>query len=540
MLVSGFIEIDNKPVPDAIISPLPELSGSSCLLFSLHTGGKRLIMKRLKPELAGNPRYVEAFQKEYETGARLSHPNLVHYCSMSDDIDGCYIIMDYVDGLTLEEFLARNPQHFAKPQQLLHIFTQLLSCLDYLHSRQILHLDLKLDNLLITRVSNDLKVIDLGCCYTDSYNGTMGRNLAFSAPEQLNGSGHIDVRSDLYAVGRLLEHIAQQPSVTYRAKLQPIIARATATNPAQRYPSAQAMLAALTKVLQPKRSSWGIAALFAAIPTILLIVIGLLTFNKPKAAPNTFVFEEMTCAILSEDSLTCSLLDVSTSLPEHADGQIIIYSPVHYGENYYTIADIADSLLLLNPDVRAVGIPEGVTCIGSLAFFGCENLLSVSLPSTLRVIEHDAFSSCHKLQHITLPAQLKQLHHGAFVGCYKLRYIEIPEGIRILPIDCFVSAGLREIKLPESLTALERGVFYDCKSLQRITLPAGLHTLGDFCFYDCDSLLEVTNLSLKPQSNLQLFNHQDSIQRTLRVPAEALERYRQSPAWNHFSRIVAI
>ena len=83
---------------------LDEFCGSTCLLFLVRTGGRRLLLKRLKPELAGDPRLVEAFRKEYETGRRLQHPNLVEYLEYHEDSDGVYILMDYVNG----DFVSAN------------------------------------------------------------------------------------------------------------------------------------------------------------------------------------------------------------------------------------------------------------------------------------------------------------------------------------------------------------------------------------------------------------------------------------------------
>lgn len=133
MILSGFIEAEQELVSSSELEPLPELEGSTCMLYTLRSGGRRLFLKQLKPELAGNPRLVEAFQKEFTTGQSLKHPNLVEYKEMHESIDGLYILMDYVDGDTLSKRIQQHPEYFASIPHLRNFFTQLLSCLQCLH-----------------------------------------------------------------------------------------------------------------------------------------------------------------------------------------------------------------------------------------------------------------------------------------------------------------------------------------------------------------------------------------------------------------------
>lgn len=103
MVESGFIDINGQSFPPEAIEPLPDVSGSTCVCSIVRIDGRRLFMKRLRPELAGHPRYVALMRKEYEIGSALSHPNLVQYISMNEDADGPYLLTAYVDGDTLGE-----------------------------------------------------------------------------------------------------------------------------------------------------------------------------------------------------------------------------------------------------------------------------------------------------------------------------------------------------------------------------------------------------------------------------------------------------
>jgi len=84
---------------------------------------------------------------------------------------------------------------------------QLLSTLEYLHARQIVHLDIKPENILITTNGNNLKLIDLGLSYSDCYTEITGGTQSFGSPEQFSRSQLIDYRSDLYAFGKIVLYI---------------------------------------------------------------------------------------------------------------------------------------------------------------------------------------------------------------------------------------------------------------------------------------------------------------------------------------------
>ena len=206
------------------IEPI-DTNGATCDTFCVKLYGKLHFLKRLKAEYACDIRYQEAQRKEYETGYRLEHPNLVRYISLTDD----GILMEYVDGETLTDRLAKHPEYFNKQntEKFLH---QLLDAVCYLHSHQVLHLDLKPDNIMLTRINSDVKLTDLGCCYTDTFTDTQGRTNAFAAPEQLSGS-IVDERTDIYAIGKILQLLPNHHIYNN------VIARCIAEKPQNRYQS---------------------------------------------------------------------------------------------------------------------------------------------------------------------------------------------------------------------------------------------------------------------------------------------------------------
>lgn len=230
METSSFSDIQ-QTFPDAEQIPV---GGSTCDCYRVRLYGKLHFLKRLKPDLSIDPRFVAALEKEFETGYRLDHPTLVHYVSKGVD----YLLMEYVDGETLGQFVAHHPDFFKSRKNTNRLLSQLLDVLGYLHAHQVVHLDLKPDNILITRIGQNVKLADLGYCYTDTYTDTMGRTDKYAAPEQLQGAP-VDERTDIYAVGKILESLPC-PHIYNK-----VISHCTESDPQKRYQSAEEMLRAL-------------------------------------------------------------------------------------------------------------------------------------------------------------------------------------------------------------------------------------------------------------------------------------------------------
>lgn len=246
-----------------------ETQGATCDTFRVKLYGKLHFLKRLKAEYAGDIRYQEALRKEFETGYRLEHPNLVRYISLDSDS----ILMEYVDGQSLSRCLATDPDYFCKRKNADKFVRQLLDVVSYLHSHQVLHLDLKPDNILLTRINDDVKLIDLGCCYTDSFPDTTGHTNAFAAPEQLSG-GVVGIPTDIFAIGKILECL---PAHTIYNK---VIARCTAADPSARYQSVEEIL----RDVSHRRRYWRVVAILAAL--LAAIVIGVALFShQPESVP---------------------------------------------------------------------------------------------------------------------------------------------------------------------------------------------------------------------------------------------------------------
>lgn len=206
---SGFEDTELISRSNGMISLIPlQCHGNSFRnCYKTRVFGKWIFIKALKPGLESDSRYIEAFRKEQEIGLQLDHPNLPKYVFAPDLLPGrAFVAMEYIDGITLEQFLEANKNYFSLANHVEKFIRETSSALDYLHSHQILHLDLKPDNILITRVGHNVKIIDFGFSKTDSYTGSAGFTSGFMPPERVLSKDKTE-STDYYGLGKLLEYI---------------------------------------------------------------------------------------------------------------------------------------------------------------------------------------------------------------------------------------------------------------------------------------------------------------------------------------------
>ena len=181
-------------------------SGGFNCLYKAQRYGKWYVLKGLKPEFRNSAVHQELLAKEFELGIKMNHPHIAQTVGLdTDPLAGPCIVMEYVDGATLKEFLQTNPS--AKTR--LKIAHELLSAMAYFHGLQIVHRDLKPDNILITRNGHNVKLIDFGLADSD-YHGVLKQPAGsdrYAAPEQKEGKEAIDCRADIYAFGKILRQL---------------------------------------------------------------------------------------------------------------------------------------------------------------------------------------------------------------------------------------------------------------------------------------------------------------------------------------------
>ena len=188
--------------------------------------GRRVAVKILRPDLAKDPTFQARFRREAQSAAALNHPNIVAVYDTGEDLlasDGIsmtvpYIVMEYVDGMTLRQLLSSGRRLL--PERALEITGGILAALDYAHRHGIVHRDIKPANVMLTR-TGDVKVMDFGIARAMNDAGTTMTSTSavmgtaqYLSPEQARGEV-VDARSDLYSTGVLLyELLTGRPPFT--------------------------------------------------------------------------------------------------------------------------------------------------------------------------------------------------------------------------------------------------------------------------------------------------------------------------------------
>lgn len=159
-------------------------------------------VKILRDDLEGGDEFLERFNTEAQAAASLTHSNIVSIFDVGEDEGLHYIVMEYVNGITLKEYI-KEKGHLAYTEAL-DIAYQICDALQAAHDKNIVHRDIKPHNILITEDRN-IKVADFGIARsatgnTISNNDDILGSVHYISPEQVKGEG-ADCRSDIYSLG---------------------------------------------------------------------------------------------------------------------------------------------------------------------------------------------------------------------------------------------------------------------------------------------------------------------------------------------------
>lgn len=230
---------------------------------------RRVALKVLPQKLVGESSYLSRFYQESRAAAKLDHPSIVRAFDVDSEGDLHYLVMEYIDGSDLQRWVSqRGPLSFLLAADCIR---QAAAALEYAHSRNLVHRDIKPGNLLCDRKGN-LKLLDLGLVLEREQAGSLTlihkENLLgttdYLSPEQAKNSHAADARSDLYSLGctfyylltgrppfpegsvaeRLLKHQTQDPPSIYMfrsdapATLVDVCTKMMAKKPKRRFQTA--------------------------------------------------------------------------------------------------------------------------------------------------------------------------------------------------------------------------------------------------------------------------------------------------------------
>lgn len=237
-------------------------------------------VKVLRLDFANDEEFIRRFRREAKSATSLNHPNIVNIYDIGEEGDIYYIVMEFVDGQTLKQYIQ---QYSPLPvEEAIHIMKQLTSAISHAHQNNIVHRDIKPQNILVDR-SGNIKITDFGIAMALSAtsitqtNSVLG-SVHYLSPEQARGA-MANRKSDIYSLGivmfelltgRLpffgesavsiaLKHLqTETPSVrrwnpTIPQSVENIVLQATTKDPFDRYESVEKMEEDLSTALNPER-----------------------------------------------------------------------------------------------------------------------------------------------------------------------------------------------------------------------------------------------------------------------------------------------
>nr|WP_206760435.1 Stk1 family PASTA domain-containing Ser/Thr kinase [Bacillus xiamenensis] len=241
---------------------------------------REVAIKILRFDFASDDDFIRRFRREAQSAASLDHPNIVSIYDVGEEDDIYYIVMEYVEGMTLKEYIHTNgPLH---PKEAVRIMEQVVAAMEEAHAKQLVHRDIKPHNILIDNMGN-IKVTDFGIAMalssaTITHTNSVLGSVHYLSPEQARG-GLATKKSDIYSLGIVLyelisgrmpfegesavsvalKHLQSEPPSVRRwnpsvpQSVENIILKAMAKDPFYRYEDASEMQKDLKTAFDPAR-----------------------------------------------------------------------------------------------------------------------------------------------------------------------------------------------------------------------------------------------------------------------------------------------
>ena len=462
-----------RPVLDAQGEPVVS-SGNFAVVFKMYDAqtGKDVAVKCFLKEQEGRAASYRLISQElsfvssnFLTPIRYLENELFVASNSTEDEEFPVVLMDWIEGETLDRYVVSHLQDAYALQKLAFQFSRLAS---WLMSQPFAHGDLKPDNILV-RPDGSLVLVDYDGMFVPAMQGQQSRELGspdFRHPQRTSErfNDHIDDFA-LTVILLSLKALSLRPSLwnDFAAADRLLFSAAD-----YRDLSACALLKVLPELFTDAElvRIYGLFLLAHAGGDLAAVSFRLLNLSFPEE--------------LQVDETTELSTKVTDEDKEHGflDEFGVLYSK--------------DGLRLLkaNNKLKEYTVREGTRVVCNNAFDHNTSLISLTLPEGLITIGDWAFCDCSSLTNITLPEGLTTIRDGAFSGCSSLTNIALPERLTTIGESAFRScSSLTVLSLPEGLTTIGDWAFYGCSSLTNITLPSSLTYIGSNPFMGCKNLM---------------------------------------------------
>ena len=473
-------------------------SGAFAVVFKMHdkSTGKYYALKCFTEEQQGRAEAyrqiadeLEMFDSPYITSVKYMEKELFVDSQCEED-EFPVLLMDWVDGETMEAYIAANYHNQSVMSMLCYRFGKMAA---WLRTQSFAHGDIKPDNIIV-RPDGSLALVDYDGMFVPSMKGCKSPTIGtkdFSHP--LRTMDDFDETIDDFSLASIALSLK---AISMKSTLLDIYGasdRLLFSEKDYRTPSNSKVISALQELMCDKDfcTLYSLFMLALARKELSACSFRLFIGEKPNITP---VMNEDLSTETTKDELKEAFVD-EWGVKYSKDGRKLLKVPGKLSGAYSVKEDtriICDSAFSFCRSLSEIVIPSSVTSIGKGAFSYCVSLSEIVIPSSVTSIGDSAFSSCDSLSKIVIPSSVTSIGKGAFFRCHSLSEIVIPSSVTSIGDGAFYDCGsLSEIIIPSSVTSIGGSAFSRCYSLSEIVIPSSVTSIGDSAFSYCRSLSEI-------------------------------------------------
>ena len=400
------------------------------------------------------------------------------------------LLMDWIDGETMENYIAENYQDNYAMAMLCYRFCKMAA---WLRSQPFAHGDIKPDNIMV-RPDGNLTLVDYDGMFVPAMKGQKSPTIGtkdFSHP--LRTVDDFDETIDDFALASIalsLKAISQKPSLLdeYGAYDRLLFSESDYRNP-----SNSKVISALQELMCDKDfcTLYSLFMLALARKELSACSFRLFIGEKPNI---TSLMDEDLSTKPTEEELKEALVD-ERGVKYSKDGRKLLEVPRELS-GAYSVKEgtriICDNAFTWCRSLSDIVIPDSVTSIGFGAFFNCSSLSNIVIPDSVTSIGGAAFFICGSLSSIVIPDSVTSIGNSVFRGCSSLSEIVIPDSVTSIGNSAFsCCSSLSEVVIPSSVNSIGNSAFSCCSSLSKVVIPTSVTSIGHNVFQGCSSLSEI-------------------------------------------------
>ena len=393
------------------------------------------------------------------------------------------LLMDWVDGETMETYIAANYQNQSAMSMLCYRFGKMAA---WLRTQSFAHGDIKPDNIIV-RPDGSLSLVDYDGMFVPSMKGCKSPTIGtrdFSHP--LRTVDDFDETIDDFSLASIALSLK---AISMKSTLLDIYGasdRLLFSENDYRNPSNSKVISALQELMCDKDFCTLYSLFMLALARKELSTCSFRLFIGEKPILLQTIEDLSTKA--TEEELKDAYID-EWGVKYSKDGRKMLKVPQEL-KGCYSIKEgiriICDRAFYRCSSLSNIVIPASVTSIGDSAFCGCRSLSSIIIPASVTSIGDNAFCGCLSLSKIVIPASVTSIGDGAFSDCRSLSNIDIPDSVTNIGNSAFFYClSLSKIVIPASVTSIGNSAFFDCLSLSKIVIPNSVTSIGDRAFSYC-------------------------------------------------------